>query len=160
MSYPDSLLRRILRDTKVIACVGVSPNPVRPSHFVGRYMQLKGYRIIPVNPGHAGKELWGERVYADLSEIPEGANVDMVDIFRRSEHVPPVIDAALAHLPQLRTVWMQIGVKHLEAAAQAEAAGKTVIEDLCPKMEHQRLFGELRKAGINTRVISSKLPPG
>lgn len=157
MAMSDPFLRRLLTDTKCIACVGVSPNPVRPSHFVGRYLSLKGFRIIPVNPGQAGNTMWGETVYADLSEIPEDVPVDMVDIFRRSEHVPPIVDAAIAHLPHLKTIWMQIGVEHAEAAAIAEAAGLTVIQNLCPKMEYQRIFGELRKAGINTRIISSKL---
>lgn len=153
----DAEMRRLLRETKCIACVGVSPNPTRPSHFVGRYLSLKGYRVVPVNPGHAGSELWGQRVYADLSEIPKDIPVDMVDIFRRSEHVPPIVESALEHLPQLRTVWMQIGVSHEAAAATAREAGLTVVENMCPKMEYQRLFGELRMAGVNTRVISSKL---
>jgi len=157
MSYDDLFLRRVLRETKCIALVGVSPNPVRSSHFVGRYLSLRGYRVVPVNPGHAGKELWGQKVYADLSEIPDEVPVDMVDVFRRSEFVPPIVEAALEHLPHLKTVWLQIGVESKEATQKAEAAGKTVIQNLCPKMEYQRLFGELRKAGINTRVISSKL---
>jgi predicted CoA-binding protein len=135
----------------------MSPNPVRPSHFVGRYLSLKGYRVIPVNPGHAGKTLWGETVYADLSEIPEDVPVDMVDIFRRSEHVPPIVDMAIAHLPKLQTIWLQIGIENAVAAETARAAGLTFIENRCPKIEYQRLFGELRMAGINTRVISSKL---
>ncbi|MDF0599785.1 CoA-binding protein [Psychromarinibacter sp. C21-152] len=157
MRYSDPYLRQLLTRTKVIACVGVSPNPVRPSHYVARYLSLKGYRVIPVNPGHAGTELFGETVVPDLAAIPAEAEVDMVDIFRRSEHVPPIVDAALEHLPALRTVWMQIGVENAEAAAAAEARGCDVVQNLCPKMEHQRLFGELRKAGFNTGVISSKL---
>ena len=159
MSIQDHQLRSILRNTACIACVGMSPNPIRPSHFVGRYLSLKGYRVIPVNPGHAGRALWGEVFYADLADIPQDIPVDMVDIFRRSEHVPPIVDAAIEHLPQLRTVWMQIGVQHEAAAQKAEAHGLTIIQNLCPKMEYQRLFGELAKAGINTRIISSKLPP-
>ena len=157
MDYSDADLKRILTRTKVIACVGVSPNPVRPSHFVARYLRLKGFRVIPVNPGHAGERLFGETVYADLASIPEDIPVDMVDIFRRSEHVPPIVDTALASLPGLRTIWMQIGVEHAEAAARAEARGVTVIQNRCPKIEYQRLFGELRMAGFNTGVISSKL---
>ena len=157
MRYPDPLLRRILRRSKCIACVGVSPNPIRPSHFVGRYLSLKGYRVIPVNPVHAGRELFGETVVADLADIPGDVPVDMVDIFRRPEFVPAIVESAIAHLPKLRTIWMQIGVEHAEAAAVAEAHGLTVIQNLCPKMEYQRLFGELRKAGFNTGVISSKL---
>ncbi|WP_306046746.1 CoA-binding protein [Nioella sp. MMSF_3534] len=151
----DDLLRRILRSTKTIACVGVSPNPVRPSHYVGRYLKLKGFRVIPVNPGHAGRTLFGATVVASLSEI-EGS-VDMVDIFRRSESVPPIVDEALDRFPGLKTIWMQIGVQHAEAAAKAEARGVQVIQNRCPKIEYQRLFGELRMGGFNTGIISSKL---
>ncbi len=157
MRPSDQDLRRVLLGSKCIACVGVSPNPVRPSNYVGRFLALKGYRVIPVNPGHAGKEMWGETVVPDLASIPEDVPVDMVDIFRRSEHVPPIVEQALQHLPGLRTVWMQIGVENAEARGMAEARGVEVIENLCPKMEHQRLFGELRKAGFNTGIISSKL---
>lgn len=155
MSYSHAMLREVLTRTKVIACVGVSPNPVRPSHYVARYLTLKGFKVIPVNPGHAGKVLFGATVRGDLSEIDEP--VDMVDIFRRSEAVPPIVDAALAAFPTLKTVWMQIGVEHAEAAAKAEARGITVIQNRCPKIEYQRLFGELRMGGFNTGVISSKL---
>jgi predicted CoA-binding protein len=135
--------------------VGVSPNPVRPSHYVGRYLKLKGFRVIPVNPGHAGRTLFGATVVASLSEI-EGS-VDMVDIFRRSESVPPIVDEALDRFPGLKTIWMQIGVQHAEAAAKAEARGVQVIQNRCPKIEYQRLFGELRMGGFNTGIISSKL---
>lgn len=155
--YSDAHLKRILDRTKVIAVVGVSMNPVRPSYYVARYMGLKGKRVIPVNPGHAGQTLFGETVYADLASIPSQIPVDMVDIFRRSDHVPPIVDAAIEHLPKLKTVWMQIGVEHAEAAAKAEAAGLDVIQNRCPKIEYQRLYGELRMGGFNTGVISSKL---
>ena len=154
-AYPDALLRQILTETKVIAVVGVSMNPVRPSYYVARYLGLKGFRVIPVNPGHAGETLFGETVRADLSAIPEP--VDMVDIFRRSDAVPGIVDEALAHLPHLRTIWMQIGVQHAGAAAKAEAHGLRVVQNLCPKIEYQRLFGELRMGGFNTGIISSKL---
>ncbi len=157
MTYTDSDLRRILLRSKCIAMIGVSPNPIRPSHFVGRYLSMKGYRVVPINPAYAGEELFGERILARVEDIPAGLPVDMIDIFRRSEHVLPIVEAALANLPGLRTVWMQIGVKNRQATRMAEAAGLAVIQNLCPKMEHQRLFGELRKAGFNTRVISSKL---
>ncbi|MGS4945062.1 CoA-binding protein [Meridianimarinicoccus sp. RP-17] len=153
----DPELRRILNETKVIACVGVSPNPVRPSHYVARFLSLRGYRVIPVNPGHAGAQLFGETVVAHLSDIPPDARVDMVDIFRRSDHVPPIVDEAITHLPDLRTVWMQIGVEHAEAAAMAAAQGLCVVQNRCPKIEYQRLFGELRRGGFATGVISSKL---
>jgi predicted CoA-binding protein len=135
--------------------VGVSANPVRPSFFVARYLSLKGYRVIPVNPGLAGQTLLGEVVCASLADCPK--DVDMVDIFRASEHVPPIVDDALEHLPALRTIWMQLGVRHAQAAAKARARGIDVVEDMCPKMEYQRLFGELRMGGINTGVISSRL---
>lgn len=151
----EDLLRKILRETKSIACVGVSPNPVRPSHYVGRYLRLKGFRVIPVNPGQAGTQLFGETAVATLSDI-EGP-VDMVDIFRRSEAVPAIVDEALDRFPNLKTIWMQIGVEHAEAAAKAEAHGVQVIQNRCPKIEYQRLFGELRMGGFNTGIISSKL---
>lgn len=153
--YSDSFLRDILTRTKVIAMVGVSMNPVRPSYFVARYLGLKGIRVIPVNPGHAGKTLFGQTIRATLSEIDE--DVDMVDIFRRSDAVPAIVDEALEAFPNLKTIWMQIGVSHAQAAAKAEARGVTVIQNRCPKIEYQRLFGELRMGGFNTGVISSKL---
>ena len=153
-SYSDAHLREILTRTRRIAVVGVSMNEVRPSFYVARYLALKGYEVIPVNPGHAGQTAFGRTVVASLSEI-EGP-VDMVDIFRRSEHVPPVVDEALT-LQGLRTIWMQIGVRHAEAAAKARAQGVDVIMDRCPKIEYQRLYGELRMGGFNTGVISSRL---
>lgn len=152
--YSDEYFKTILTRTRRIAVVGVSPNPVRPSNYVARYLALKGYEVVPINPGHAGKMLYGAPILADLSEI-EGP-VDMVDIFRRSEAVPPIVEAALA-LEGLRTIWMQIGVEHPAAAAQAEAQGVDVVMDRCPKIEYQRLFGELRMGGFATGVISSKL---
>ncbi|WP_425098833.1 CoA-binding protein [Tropicibacter sp. S64] len=155
MSYSDTFLKDILSRTKVVAVVGVSMNPVRPSYYVARYLALKGFTVIPVNPGHTGKMLFGQTVRASLSECP--ANVDMVDIFRRSEHVVPVVEEALACFQGLKTVWMQIGVENAEAAALAEARGVDVVQNRCPKIEYQRLFGELRMGGFNTGVISSKL---
>ncbi|WP_170400423.1 CoA-binding protein [Ruegeria arenilitoris] len=153
--YSDDFLKDILQRTKVIAVVGVSMNPVRPSYYVARYLSLKGFTVIPVNPGHAGAELFGQTVRASLSEISEP--VDMVDIFRRSEAVPPIVDEALAAFPNLRTVWMQIGVEHPDAAAKAQARGVDVVMNRCPKIEYQRLFGELRMGGFATGVISSKI---
>jgi predicted CoA-binding protein len=155
--YSDDLLRSILTDTRVVAAVGVSANPIRPSHFVIRYLSLKGYRMIPVNPALEGETLFGERAYSDIADIPPEIPVDMVEIFRRSEAVPPIVEAAIRHLAALKTVWMQVGVEHPGAAAMAESAGLTVIQNRCPKIERQRLFGELRKAGFNTGVISSRL---
>ncbi|WP_170368127.1 CoA-binding protein [Ruegeria arenilitoris] len=153
--YSDDFLRSVLKRTKVVAVVGVSMNPVRPSYYVARYLSLKGYRVIPVNPGHAGADLFGETVRASLSEISEP--VDMVDIFRRSEAVPPIVDEALAAFPDLRTIWMQIGVENAEAAAVAQARGVDVVMNRCPKIEYQRLLGELRMGGFATGIISSKL---
>ena len=153
--YSDDFLRSVLKRTKVVVVVGVSMNPVRPSYYVARYLSLKGYRVIPVNPGHAGADLFGETVRASLSEISEP--VDMVDIFRRSKAVPPIVDEALAAFPDLRTIWMQIGVENAEAAAVAQARGVDVVMNRCPKIEYQRLFGELRMGGFATGIISSKL---
>jgi len=154
-NYSDPFLTDILRRTKVVAVVGVSMNPVRPSYYVARYLSLKGYTVIPVNPGHAGTQLFGQTVRASLFDIEEP--VDMVDIFRRSEAVPPIVDDALAAFPDLRTVWMQIGVEHEGAEAAAQARGVDVVMNRCPKIEYQRLFGELRMGGFATGVISSKL---
>jgi uncharacterized protein len=151
----DADLRAILTSTRTVALVGLSSNPLRASYFVGRYLSLKGYRVIGVNPGLAGQEMFGVPVVARLSDIAEP--VDMVDIFRASDAVPPIVEEALAHFPDLKTIWMQIGVVHEGAAAQARARGVTVVMDLCPKQEYQRLFGELRMAGFNTGVLSSRL---
>ena len=155
MGYSDQHLRTILKRARRIAVVGVSGNPVRPSYFVGRYLALKGFDVVPVNPGYAGQQLFGRTAVAELTEI-EGP-VDMVDIFRRSEAVPEIVDEALELFPDLQTIWMQIGVMHGQAAAKAEARGVTVVQDRCPKIEYQRLFGELRMGGFATGVISSKL---
>ena len=151
----DTQLKHILTTTRTIAVVGVSMNPVRPSYYVARYLSLKGFTVLPVNPGHAGKSLFNAEVKASLSDIDQP--VDMVDIFRRSEAVPPIVDEALDHFPDLKTIWMQIGVEHAQAAAKADARGVTVIQNRCPKIEYQRLFGELRMGGFATGVISSKL---
>jgi predicted CoA-binding protein len=151
----DDLLREVLTRSRVFALVGVSPNPVRPSHYVGRYLGLKGYRVIPINPGHAGETLWGQTVKASLSDIAEP--VDVVDIFRRPDAVPDIVAAALAMTPRPKVIWMQIGVTHPEAAARAQATGLIVIQNRCPKIEYQRLFGELRRGGFATGIISSRL---
>lgn len=157
MSTPsDETLRQILRATKTIVAVGMSPNTIRPSNFVGRYLSYRGYRVIPVNPAHAGREFYGEVFRENLSELADEP-VDMLDIFRRSEAVPPIVDEALDSIPSLKTVWMQVGVMNTQAASQAEAAGCKVVQNRCPKIEYQRLFGELRKAGFNTGILSSRL---
>jgi uncharacterized protein len=137
MQNSDADLRRILTGTKVIALVGWSPNPDRPSHRVAAFLAAKGYRVIPVNPGQADKQALGEVVRASLSDIIEP--VDMVDVFRRSEEVGPVVDEALRVLPGLKTVWMQLGVENEVAADQARAAGVTVVMNRCPAIEIPRL---------------------
>ncbi|KEO60985.1 CoA-binding protein [Thioclava indica] len=136
----DADLRDILTETRVIAVVGISNKPERPSHEVAQYLQAKGYRIVPVNPGLAGQTLLGETVYADLGAIPDDLGVDMVDIFRRSETVPEVVADALAHLPGLRTIWMQLGVVHEGAAQQARAKGVRVVMNRCPKIDYPRVM--------------------
>lgn len=163
MQAPDyslDQLRAILESVRTIAAVGVSLNEVRPSYYVTRYLTLKGYRVIPVNPHYAGREAFGQPVHASLAEIPrEHDPIDMVEIFRRSEEAGQVVDEAIEHLlgRGLRVIWMQIGVIDHAAAARAEAKGLTVIMNRCPKIEYQRLWGELRWGGINTGIISSKL---
>ena len=132
-------IRRIRDEASTIAVVGLSPRSERPSWGVARFLQAQGYRVIPVNPGHAGEEILGEIVYPDLSSIPDDAGVDMVDIFRRSDAVPSVVDEALTALPDLKFIWMQLGVTHRQAAEKAEAAGKIVVQDRCPKIEFPRL---------------------
>ena len=155
MSVSDIFLRDILTATKTIAMVGLSMNETRPSYFVGRYLHTRGYKIIPVNAGHGGKHFFGQLVRSSIFEINEP--VDMVDIFRKPEAVPEIVDDSLAKLKGLQTIWMQIGIKHESSAQKARQLGLNVIEDRCPKIEHQRLFGELRKAGFATNIISSRL---
>ena len=155
MSVSDIFLKDILTATKTIAMVGLSMNETRPSYFVGRYLHTRGYKIIPINAGHRGKHFFGQLVRSSIDEIDEP--VDMVDIFRKPEAVPEIVDDSLAKLKGLKTIWMQIGIKHESSAQKARPLGLNVIEDRCPKIEHQRLFGELRKAGFATNIISSRL---
>lgn len=133
----DSDIRSIFERVRVIAVVGASNNPERPSNYVGAFLQGKGYKVIPVNPGLAGQEINGAKVYASLAGIPEP--VDMVDIFRAADAVPGVVEEALALNPQPTVIWMQMGIIHEEAAAKARAAGLTVVMDRCPKVEIPRL---------------------
>lgn len=133
----DEEIRRILTGVGTIAVVGWSPKPDRPSHRVAAFLKGKGFRVIPVNPGQAGEMALGEVVRASLSEI--GGGVDMVDIFRRSEEAGAVVDEALAVLPGLRAIWMQLGVVDEAAAARARAAGVAVVMDRCPAIEMPRL---------------------
>ena len=145
-------LRRILKDNRVIAMVGLSANWYRPSFFAAKYMQAHGYRVIPVNPQYA--EVLGEKCYRSLKDIPE--RVDIVDCFRRTEDIMPLCDDAIAI--GARVLWQQIGVLNREAAAKAEAAGLDAVIDRCVKIEHARIFGGLNWAGVNTKVISAKRP--
>jgi predicted CoA-binding protein len=151
-TYSDEYLRDILRAVRTIAMVGASPNWNRPSYFVMKYLQAKGFRIIPVNPTASGQAILGETVYASLAEIPVA--VDMVDIFRRSDQVGPIVDEAIKI--GAKVVWMQLTVRNDEAAAKAEAAGLKVVMNRCPKIEFGRLSGELSWSGINSEIISSK----
>ena len=150
--YEDSYVKSILADVKTIAMVGASTNWNRPSYFAMKYLQAKGYRVIPVNPVAAGQNLLGETVRASLDEIEE--SVDMVDIFRNAEAASPITDDAIKIGAQV--VWMQFGVINPEAAARAEEAGLRVVMDRCPKVEYARLNGELSWNGFNSKVISSK----
>lgn len=135
----DDIIREILTRTRVIALVGYSANPDRPSNRVAAYLKERGYRVLPVNPGLAGQQALGETVRTDLASIPKDIAVDMVEIFRRSEDVPPVVADALASLPGLKTVWMQLGIRNQAAATAARARGIDVIEDRCPAIEIPRL---------------------
>ena len=150
--YTDAKLRRILASVHTIALVGASPNWNRPSYFVMKYLRGKGYRVIPVNPGIAGKDLLGERAYASLRDIPD--KIDMVDVFRASDQVVPIVEDAVAI--GAKVVWMQLGVRNDEAAEIGEAAGLEVIMNRCPKIEFGRLGGELSWSGVNTGIIRNR----
>ncbi len=152
LHYDDAFLRDLLSRVRSIAVVGASAQPMRPSYFAMRYLQDKGYRMLPVNPRLAGETILGERVYESLSALP--LVPDMVQIFRRSEEVPPVVEEAIRLGVQV--VWMQLGVRHDEAARRAQEAGLTVVMDRCPKIEYGRLFGEIGRLGINRGIISAK----
>ena len=145
-------LRRILRENRTIAVVGLSANWYRPSFFAAKYMQEHGYRIIPVNPQY--EEVLGEKCYKSLREIPD--KVDIVDCFQKTERILPLAEEAIAI--GARVLWQQIGVVNEAAAELAAAAGLDVVMDRCVKIEHGRLFGGLNWVGVNTRVISAKRP--
>lgn len=152
--YSDNYIRGILNTVKTIAMVGASANESRPSYFAFKYLLERGYKVIPLNPGLAGKEMLGQKVYARLSDVPEP--IDMVDIFRGSAHVMPIVDQALALKARPRVIWMQLGIRNDEAAAKAEAAGLKVVMNRCPKIEYGRLSSEIGWIGVNSRTISSK----
>jgi len=157
-SYSDTYIRGILNTVKTIAMVGASDKENRPSYFVFKYLTERGYNMIPVNPGRAGRDLLGRRIYARLADIPEP--IDMIDIFRASPHVPPVVRDALALSPRPQVIWMQLGVRNDEAAALAEANGLKVVMNRCPKIEYGRLSSEIGWMGVNTRTISSRRAVG
>ena len=154
--YSDRELLDILERCRTFAMVGASPNWSRPSYFAMKYMQSKGYRVIPVNPVAAGQEILGETAYARLGDIPD--RFDLVDIFRKPDAVPAIVDEAIAlkEAKGIKVIWMQLGVVHEAAAAKAEAAGLRVIMDRCVKIEFGRLSGELSWGGINSGIISSR----
>ena len=152
LHYDDKAIERILRRVKTIAAVGLSANDMRPSYFAALYLKNKGYRVIPVNPRYAGQEILGETVVASLDDLE--APPDMVQVFRKSEDVPIVVDEAIR--VGTKVLWMQLGVRHDEAAKRAEEAGIDVVMDRCPKIEYGRLFGEIGWIGVNRRKISAK----
>ncbi|PRD41930.1 CoA-binding protein [Phyllobacterium phragmitis] len=137
--YPDEYLLDILRSVKTIALVGASPKEIRPSYSVMAYLLAKGYRVIPVNPGQAGKEIQGQKTYARLGDIEEA--IDMVDVFRASSALPGLVGEVLALTPLPKVIWTQLDVRDEEAAARAERAGIKVVMDRCPKIEYARLIG-------------------
>ncbi len=153
-TYPDSYIRGILHVVKTIAMVGISPRDNRPSYFAFKYLQERGYRMIPVNPGQVGKEILGQKVYAKLADIPEP--VDMVDIFRASAFALPIVQEAIALHPRPQVIWMQLTVHNVAAAHLAEDAGMKVVMNRCPKIEYGRLSTEISWIGVNSRTLSSK----
>ncbi len=157
-SYPDSYIAGILQEAKSFALVGASANTVRPSYFVLKYLLAKGYRVFPVNPGLAGGEILGQKVFANLAALEEP--VDAVDIFRNSEAAFGIVREALALKEKLgiKFIWMQLRVRNDEAARLAEEAGLKVVMNRCPKIEYGRLSGEIAWAGVNNRMLSSRKP--
>jgi len=153
-SYPDSYIRGILNTVKSIAMVGASEKENRPSYFAFKYLLERGYNMIPINPGHAGEDLLGRRIYARLADVTEP--IDMVDIFRASRYALPIVEEALALKPRPQVIWMQLGIRNDEAAALAEANRLKVVMNRCPKIEYGRLSSEIAWMGVNTRTITSR----
>jgi uncharacterized protein len=153
-TYDDSYIRGILNTVKTIAMVGASAKDNRPSYFAFKYLAERGYNMIPINPGLAGKELLGRKIYGKLSEVPEP--IDMIDIFRAASYALPIVQEALTLAPKPRVIWMQLTVRNDEAAALAEANGMKVVMNRCPKIEYGRLSSEIGWMGINSRTLSSK----
>ena len=156
MHTPDMYERlKILQQYRHVAIVGISADPYRPSHFVAIYLQAEDYDIVLVNPRYAGQTLLGKRVYATLTEAKAaGEQIEIVDVFRRAEDVPPVADEAIAI--GAKVLWLQLGIRNDDAARRASAAGLTVVQDRCIKIEHARFFGGLHTVGLNTGVLLSK----
>jgi predicted CoA-binding protein len=153
-NYNDTYIRGILNTVKTIAMVGASEKENRPSYFAFKYLLEHSYTMIPVNPGHAGQDLLGQRIYGRLADIP--VSVDMVDIFRGSQYAFAIVQEAIALKPPPAVIWMQLGVRNDEAAALAEANGMKVVMNRCPKIEYGRLSSEIAWMGVNTRTISSR----
>ena len=153
-NYDDNYIRGILNTVKTIAMVGASEKDNRPSYFAFKYLHERGYNMIPVNPGQAGHEMLGRKVYARLADIPEP--VDMVDIFRAAQYAVPIVQEVLALNPRPRVIWMQLGVRNDEAARLAEDAGLKVVMNRCPKIEYGRISSEIAWMGVNTRTLSAK----
>lgn len=153
-SYPDPYIRGILNTVKTIAMVGFSPKESRPSYFAFKYLLERGYNMIPVNPGQAGKEVLGRKVHARLADVPEP--IDMVDVFRASQFARSVVEEAIALVPRPQVIWMQLGVRDDDAAALAEANGIKVVMNRCPKIEYGRLSSEIGWMGVNSRTLTSK----
>jgi hypothetical protein len=153
-NYDDSYIRGILNTVKTIAMVGASEKENRPSYFAFKYLLERGYKMIPVNPGHADHDMLGQRIYARLADIP--GPVDMIDIFRGSQYALAIVQEALALKTRPLVIWMQLGVRNDEAAALAEANGMKVVMNRCPKIEYGRLSSEIAWMGVNTRTLSSK----
>ena len=156
-AYDDNYIRGILNGVKSIAMVGASPVNVRPSYFAFKYLAQRGYDMIPVNPGHVGKSLLGKPFVASLSDIDRP--VDMIDIFRNSSHIMPVVEEALKLSPPPKVIWMQLGARNDAASEKAEAAGLKVVMNRCPKIEYGRLSSEISWMGVNSRTLSSKRAP-
>jgi predicted CoA-binding protein len=150
--YDDAYIRGILERVKRIAMVGASANDMRPSYFAMLYLQNKGYLVDPINPRYAGERILGRTVYGSLEDLPDVP--DMVQVFRKSEDVPPIAEAAIAK--GAKVLWLQLGVRHDEAAERARAAGLDVVMDRCPKIEYGRLFGEIGWLGVNRGTLSSR----
>jgi len=155
-AYDNAYIAGILNSVKTIAMIGASANDVRPSYFVLKYLLGKGFSVFPINPGHAGKEILGRMTYASLADVPEP--IDMVDVFRNASAVPGIVEEVMKLDPLPKVIWMQLGVRHDEAAASAEAAGIKVVMNRCPKIEYGKLSGEIGWTGVNSGVLSSKKP--